>query len=433
MNNTIITGALELVAVTDGSQFRQILQVAGVAAQSYTESGAYFPDWSMGDGPTFTPLVFDSLVSSNTPKPWKYGASPDAQDDENNYIQAWYYNGIHLEWAAVSGQTGIYRNTSYDTNLNGLFELDFTDPSAPVVQIIKNIPKQISAADNDYLEFRGEIYSGQGSYPITMGREIKINLLSGGDPFKVEISLENGNAFDGDSNTNDSLYVDAVALLSDTGIIKKDPGHTPGSESSAHSGIFNLRAIQGSTTYKIDLSDSIGIDRYYLSDDASATPVMIANTPCPTQGFFIRANDVGGECLLVFKLIATTNDTDNVLAIASEKISDLGDPDVIAFSPVATAGANSRTTSKEVRRDEDVDVTMMVMKRNGGTDVSASYTLHDFVVRQSGSTTDITSNVTRSGHAFSRDSQTGHATWGTSYALILNYGAILATVKATKN
>lgn len=431
-NNVIITGALELVAQSDGSQFAPNLNVQGVASQSYTEDGKYFPDWTRGSRPVFTPVVYDTVVSSVTPKPWKAGANPNALDEDNHYIQAWYYNGSRIVWVEKSGETGIWESTVLGADgVNSLFQLDWSHPESPVMTIVNNIPYALSAADNDYVEFTGSILSGQASFPITVGREIKINELSGGTPYKIEISLANGNSFDGSSETDDALYVDVVALLGTDGSVQADANHVPGVEAAnAHSGIYNVRAITSGQAqlYAIDLSQSVGIDRYYYTE--SGVAVMIANNPRPTGGFFIKANDVGGECIIVMRLIDLTSQSEMVLATASEKISDLGDPDVITWVPTCTKEGSSRVTAKEVKSGETVSVQAAVMTRNGGVDVSTLYTFSEFKVRQSGKTADITANVVTT--AWSVDGN-GHGNFGTNFEKILQYGAILATVKARRN
>ena len=429
-DNVIITGALELVAQSDGSQFVPNMKVVGVASQSYTEDGKYFPDWeeNASSRPTFTPEVYNAMIGSNSPMKWMHTDKPNTGG-----LQTWKYNRVVITWVAKQGEEGKYVSASPHVaqDSSPLFELNWSNPKTPALTIVNNIPASLSAADNDYIEFVGYVSSGESSYPITMGKEVKINPLSGGTPFKIDIALGNGNSFDGDSQTNDALYVDVIALLGNDGSVQADANHVPGIEATgAHSGIYKLRAIMDGNTqlYAVDISQSVGIDRYYYNTE-SGQAQMIAQNRCPTGGFFIKADDVGGECILVLSLIDLKANPNKVLSTASEKISDLGDPDVITFSPKCTKDGNERDTAREVLIGETVTVIVKVMTRNNGADVSSMYSFSDFGVRQSGGTADITSDVVTSAWEI----ENHHGKWGTTYDKIKKYGAILASVRATKN
>lgn len=390
MAEILLTGTSELVAISDGSQYKTGMTVTGGAAsQSYTDEGGalkFYPDWKEDANarPIFKPVVYDTTQNGSSAIGFETGMNK----------QKWYYNGTLIEWTADT-QSGYYISSNANSPLAGLFRLNLTDSAHPTLTIIDNIPSAVSSGNDDYIEFVGYIADGMSSFEVVVGHDVRVSLLSGGVSYKVDL-IFSSLLFDNNESTNDAISVDVGAVLGDAGYVK---------------GIAAIR----NKGYKLDFSKSAGV---------TVSPSQ------PTAAFTITANMVTGDALIVVELLDNSN---QVVAAASEKIADPADPDQVVWQNVATKNGASRSIEKFVKSGETVTTTVKVMTRDGVTDVSKNYRFKNWKVFTGGGT-DVTSSTNppaQQSGLVTQDSS-GHFTHSITYDQIVTHGAIKRVVTAFK-
>lgn len=365
----ILTGVYEIIPVTDGSQSFPTLDVSGALSQSYSGT-TYFPDWKNNAAlrPVVTPRCYDGLEGSVT----QFGFVPGIVTSAGQAAtanQQWYYNNTPVIWTQV-GTSSKYRSNFLSADgTTPLMELDYSDQAHPWLTFIGNIPTDLSSGDDDKLRFVGKV-DGLDGFTIDVVRPIRVSELVGGTGNKIDIILSKS-SFDNDSATNDSISVNLAAVIN--GEYK-----------------VGVNAINA-TGYKVSLASSIGIDHNYYRSGSSVVPNGASLDLSP--------NEIGGMGVIVATLLDANN---NEAAVASERIRDLGDPDIISFESYTVANASSTTKLEDrmnsIKSGEFLRIIAKVTNRTGETDktLSGGYWFHEArVVDKEGNTVSTGVSITQ--------------------------------------
>ena len=345
---TILTGVYDIIPVADGSQSFPTLDLEGALSQSYSGT-TYFPDWKTQASlrPKLTPRCYDGVEGSVV----EYGFVPGiatAAGQVGTANQQWYYNNTGIIWAQV-GSTSKYRSANM-LSADGstpLLELDYSNTAHPWVTFIGNIPTDLSQGDDDIIRFVGKV-DGIDDFSIDVDRTVRVSELVGGTGNKIDLILSK-TSFDNDNNTNDSITVNVGAVINGQYVV-------------------GFSAINA-TGYKVSFADSIGINTLYFRAGDTTVPSSVAQlTLLPSY--------IGGMGVMIGKLLDPNN---SEAATASEKIRDLGDPDIVSFESFTVANASSTTAIAQrdgsIKKNEYLRCIAKVTNRTGDTDKTSSYYL----------------------------------------------------------
>ncbi len=343
---TILTGVLDIIPVADGSQAFPTLDVEGALSQSYSGT-TYFPDWKTQSAlrPKLTPRCYDGVEGSTIEYGFVAGIATSA-GQASTANQQWYYNGLAIYWTRV-GSSNKYRSANYLSadGTTPLLELDYSDTAHPWVTFIGNIPTDLSRGDDDIIRFVGKV-DGIDDFTIEAERNVRISELVGGTGNKLDLILSK-TSFDNDSNTNDSISVNVGAVINGAYVV-------------------GFSAINA-TGYKVSFADSIGINTLYFRAGDTTVPSSV-------QSLTLLPSYIGGMGVMIGKLLDAN---DGEAATASEKIRDLGDPDIVTIENFTVASAGSTTKIKDregsIKKGEYLRCVAKVTNRTGETDKTSSY------------------------------------------------------------
>ena len=354
-NIQLLTGSLELMAVSDGSQLEIRMGTSGNRTQYYDDAGNHFPDYEknaeVNSRPKFYPIVTDTT---------------------NNQVLAinagsgsWYYNGAKLRFGTAdsNGVQTCVGSGDTDTTFAGMFTCDqyevATGIKVPRLTVVKNLASSTND-DSDTIEFKGAVnLSGGTPFDITVSSYINISRLAAGTTDAISIYAVDGQEFDYESSTSDNLRFEPYIIA---GNIEQGNSIPDG---------FELK-ISGQGVY--------GYSGGSVTDTA-----LTKTVPGGTKNYVetINQDQINDEGILIFELVKDGK----TVASAAIQLYDNGDPDNVNLSATATKAGTTRTVTKDVKDGEVVTVTATVTDRATGADKTNSYnTFAWYVLAHNGQT-----------------------------------------------
>lgn len=333
MATQLLTGTIELMAVSDGSQLEIRMGTSGNRTQYYDDAGNHFPDYEANG------------QENSRPKFW-----PVVTDTNNNSLLGinagsgvWKYNGAAITWGEASN--GVQTSTG---TFVGMFQQDQYDVGGgvyvPRLTVVKNLASS-SNDDSDTIEFSGAVnLSGGVPFTITVSSYINISRLAAGNADAISIYALDGQEFDYDNSTSDNLRFQPYIIA---GGVEKG-NNIPSGYSLKVSGVGIYAGTYNSTT------DTWTISSSSLNKTVSGGTNNYVET--------INQDMINDEAILVFELIKDGS----TVASAAIQLYDNGDPDNVTLNATATKDGVTRNVTRDVRDGETVTINCVISDRATG-------------------------------------------------------------------
>ena len=333
MATQLLTGTIELMAVSDGSQLEIRMGTSGNRTQYYDDAGNHFPDYEANG------------QENSRPKFW-----PVVTDTNNNSILAinigsgvWKYNGATIQWGDANN--GVQTSTG---DFAGMFQQDQYEVSSgvyvPRLTVVKNLGSTTND-DSDTIEFSGAVnLSGGVPFSITVSSYINISRLAAGNADAISIYALDGQEFDYDNSTSDNLRFQPYIIAGGA----EKGNNVPNGYSLKVSGVGIYSGTYNSST-----------DKWTIGTTAlNKTVAGGTNNYIET----INQDMINDEAILVFEL-----QKDGVtVSSAAIQLYDNGDPDNVTLNATATKDGVTRNVTRDVRDGESVTINCVISDRATG-------------------------------------------------------------------
>lgn len=383
----LLTGAIELMAVSDGSQLEIRMGASGNRTQYYDDAGNHYPNYEnnaeVNSRPKFWPVITDTTSNSVL--------------SINSGSGTWKYNGATL----VFDSNGVCTGTTSGASLAGMFVVDqyevVSGVTVPRLTIVKNLGSSTND-DSDTIEFVGSVnLDGGNPFEVSVSSYINIARLAAGTTDAISIYAVNGQEFDYDNSTQDELQFQPYMIA---GNVEK--GNTVPSGYSLHVYGVGVYSSAGSTT---------ALDTTYAGGTSNVTVT-------------INADQVNDEGILVFELLKDGTK----VSTAAIQLYDNGDPDNVTISATATKDGTTRPVAKDVKSGESVTLTVKVTDRNTGADKTSTYINRAWFVHKHNG--DIVPKAQLSGLPTASSKST---TMTITYAEIRTHGGVFVACSVSKS